>query len=67
MELTRKQIERQDFVDNSIFALLQTLNTTDKLIDWDIEIIGNIREVIQNHIINKIGCSEQEFYPYIEE
>jgi len=40
MELTQKQIERQDFVDNSIFALLQTLNTTDKLIDWDIEIIA---------------------------
>jgi len=67
MKLTRKQIERQDFVDNSIFALLQTLNTTDKVIDWDIEIIGSIRDVIQDNIINKIGCSEQEFYPYVEE
>ena len=27
MELTKKQIERQDFVDNSIFALLQIVNT----------------------------------------
>jgi len=51
--LTRKQIERQDFVDNSIFALLQTLNTTDKHIEWDIEIIGSIREVIQDNIISK--------------
>jgi len=67
MELTKKQIERQDFVDNSIFALLQIVNTTDKGIDWDIEIIGSIREVIQDNIIHKIGCSEQEFYPYIEE
>ena len=67
MELTQKQIERQDFVDNSIFALLQIVNTTDKGIDWDIEIIGSIREVIQNNIINKTGCSEREFYPYIEE
>ena len=67
MELARKQIERQDFVDNPIFALLQIVNTTDKLIDWDIEIIGSIRDVIKNHIINKIDCSEQEFYPYIEE
>ena len=69
MALTKKQIERQDFVDNSIFALLQIVNTRDKGIDryWDIEIIGSIREVIQNNIINKTGCSEQEFYPYIEE
>jgi len=64
MELTQKQIERQDFVDNSIFALLQIVNTTDKVIDWDIEIIGSIREVIQYNIINKTSCSEQEFYPY---
>jgi len=58
MELARKQIERQDFVDNPIFALLQIVNTTDMVIDWDIEIIGSIREVIQDNIIHKIGCSE---------
>jgi hypothetical protein len=67
MELTKKQIERQDFVDNSIFELLQSLNPTDKEFDWDIEIVGNIRDTVQYHIQQKTNCSKQEFYPYIEE
>jgi len=67
MELDKKQIERQDFVDNSIFELLQSLNPTDKNFDWDIEMIANIRDEIQYYIIEKVNCSEQEFYPYIEE
>ena len=67
MELDKKQIERQDFVDNSIFELLQSLNPTDKNFDWDIEMIANIRDEIQYYIIKKVDCSEQEFYPYIEE
>ena len=62
MELSKKQIERQDFVDNSIFKLLQTLNPTDKCFDWDIEIIADIRDKVQHHIINKTNCSEQSFY-----
>jgi hypothetical protein len=67
MELNKKQIERQDFVDNSIFELLQSLNPTEQDFDWDIEMIADIRDAIQYHIIKKTNCSEQEFYPYIEE
>jgi hypothetical protein len=67
MELTKKQIERQDFVDNAIYELLLSINPTDKNFDWDIEMIGDIRDVIQDYIIQKTNCSEQEFYPYIEE
>jgi len=67
MELNKKQIERQDFVDNSIFELLQSLNPIDNNFDWDIEMIGSIRDTIQSWIIEKTNCSEQEFYPYIEE
>ena len=66
MELNKKQIERQDFVDNSVFDLLQLLNPTKKEFDWDIEMIGNVRNLIQNWIIKKTNCLEQEFYPYIE-
>ncbi len=65
MELTKNQIERQDFVDNTIFELLQTLNPTKEYFDWDIEMIAEIRDTIQHYIINKTKCSEQEFYPYI--
>lgn len=67
MELSRKQIERQDFVDNLIYELLCALNPTEKYFDWDIEMIADIRDEIQHHLTNKTKCSEECFYPYIEE
>jgi len=67
IELTKKQIERQDFVDGAIFELLQDLNPTEQKFDWDIEMIGDIRDIILYFIKKKTNCSEQEFYPYIEE
>ena len=67
MELTKRQIIHQDFVDNSIFELLQKLNPTDQKFDWDIEMISDVRNVIQHWITQKTNCSEKEFYPYIEE
>ena len=66
MELNKKQIERQDFVDNSVFDLLQLLNPTKKEFDWDIEMIGDVRNLIQHWITKKTNCLEQEFYSYIE-
>ncbi len=67
MGLTAKQIERQDYVDNLIFELINELNPSDKEIEWNIESIGEIRDVIQSILVNKGICTEQEFYPYIEE
>jgi predicted membrane GTPase involved in stress response len=67
MELTDKQIARQDFVDNSIFELLLSLNPTDKKIDWDIEMISRIRESVASLFADREICSEQEFYPYLKE
>jgi hypothetical protein len=68
MELSKKQIERQDFVDNSIFELLQSLNPTVKQLDWDIDIIGEIRDVIRSYFIENIDYfDEQTFYPFIKE
>ncbi len=67
-ELTDKQIERQDLVDNAIFNLIQSLNTTDKTINWDIELIGEIRDVIAEWMIERLKITdEQNFYPYLEE
>jgi hypothetical protein len=61
--VTKQQIERQDFVDNAISELLQTVNPSNKEVDWNIEIIGNIRDIIQSFY----NFDEQEFYPFIEE
>lgn len=67
MELTAQQIERQDFVDNAIFDLINKLIPSGKETEWDIEIIGEIRDAIQTKLVERGICSEQEFYPYIEE
>jgi len=66
-ELTDKQIKRQDFVDNAIYQLIQSVNPTDKEIAWDIEMIGDIRDVIAEWMIERLKITdEQNFYPYLE-
>lgn len=67
MELTSKQIERQDFVDNRIFELIQELNPSQSKIDWDIEMIGEVRDCIQNILGEKISVSEEDFYPFLKD
>lgn len=68
MELTDKEIKRQDFVDNEIQQLLEKLNPTNQFIDWNIENISKIREVIKNLLVEKLNlCNEQNFYPFIKD
>jgi hypothetical protein len=67
-ELTQQQITRQDFVANAIFSLIQSINPGNKEIEWDIEIIGEIRDVLKEWLVDKLNLTtEQEFYPYLEE
>jgi DNA polymerase sigma len=66
--LTLKQIERQDFVDSSIYELLRQLNPATQEIKWNIEIIANIREQIRVEFESHLkSFNEQLFYPYLEE
>ena len=67
MELTNKQIERQDFVDNVIFNMINELIPSDKEMEWNIEAIGAVRDAIQAQIVNRGFCTEQEFYSCIQE
>ena len=62
-EMTDEQLERQDFVDNAIFSLIQDINPTAEAISWDIEMIGNIRDVIVEELQKKSGITEFEIYP----
>ena len=67
-DITKHQIERQDFVGNTIFDLIKSINPTDKKINWDIEMIGEIRDVLKEWLVDKLNLTtEQEFYPYIQE
>ena len=65
-QLTKQQINRQDFVDNQIFELINSLVPPSKRIEWDIELIGNIRESFHKEIKKKIkNTKEKQFYPFI--
>lgn len=67
MELTEQQIDRQDYVDNAIFDLIKELIPSDKEMEWNIEVIGEVRNAIQSQLVDRGFCTEQEFYPYIKE
>jgi hypothetical protein len=62
--LNDEQLRRQDFVDNGIFDLVKRLIPSTKKIEWDIEIIGDIRDTIQHWLVDKYKIvDEVEFYP----
>ena len=66
--LTQQQIAQQDFIDNTIFALIKAINPGNKKIEWDIEMIGGIRDVVKEWLVDKLNLkTKQEFYPYLEE
>lgn len=67
-ELTKKQIERQDFVDNEIFELLQNINPSGQNIEWNIEMIADLRDRIQYWFVEYLNITdEMTFYPYVKE
>ena len=54
-------------VDNAIYRLICDINPTDKNIAWDIELIGEVRDVIRVQLVEKMRITdEQKFYPYIK-
>ncbi len=68
-ELTKRQLERQDDVDNACFNLLTDLagDKASKL-EWDMEHISAVREAVQEVLVDKLHLmTEQEFYPYLED
>ncbi len=65
-EFTRKQLNRQDFVDNKIFELMQELTPNGKKLEWNIDAIGSVREVAREYLVDeKKKANEMEFYPYL--
>ncbi len=63
-KLTEDQINRKDFVDNGIFDLVKRLIPPTKEIEWDIEMIGDIRDTIQHWLVDRYKIADElEFYP----
>jgi len=66
-KLSESQLKRQDFVDNAIYELLHTLNPSQQEIEWDIEEIGGIRDVICHWLVERLAITdEMTFYPYMD-
>ena len=64
--LNEDQIKRQDFVDNKIYELVNLLVPSEKKIEWNIEMIGDIRDTIQHWLVDRYRIvNELEFYPYV--
>jgi|WetSurSiteA1Bulk_404760.scaffolds.fasta_scaffold605391_1 hypothetical protein len=64
---TDAETERQDIVDNLIYQLLTDLAPWGAEIDWDIEYISRIRDVVQEILVDELGLTtEIKFYPYRE-
>jgi hypothetical protein len=63
-KLTEDQIKRQDFVDNQIYDLVRRVIPSTREIEWDIEMIGGIRDTIQHWLVDQYKIvDELEFYP----
>jgi hypothetical protein len=61
---TEDQINCQDFVDNEIYDLVKRLIPKSREIEWDIEMIADIRDTIQHWLVDKYKIvDELEFYP----
>lgn len=65
-ELTDQELRRQDFVDNAIFELIQRLLPTGVSIDWDMSLIGPVRDAITRELVVRGLVDEQQFYAYEE-
>jgi len=67
-ELTEEQIRRQDLVDNAIYQLIQIVSPDDKNIEWDISMIGDVRDVISEWIVEIMKITdEQTFYSFLDD
>lgn len=59
-----EELRRQDFVDNQIYDLVKRLIPSEKEIEWNKEMIGDIRDTIQHWLVDQYQMvDELDFYP----
>jgi DNA polymerase sigma len=63
-EFSRKELDRQDLVDNSIMELIKNVNPTAEEIKYDDHFVSKIRLALEDVFTNDLRlCTESEFYP----
>lgn len=64
--LTEKEVlEKQDFVDNTIHKMIEDLTGVKR--NWDIHVIGSVRDAVARNLEFHGLIKEDELYPFIEE
>jgi DNA polymerase sigma len=63
-EFSKKELDRQDFVDNSIMDLINKLNPTAEEIKYDAHFVSKICLALVDIFTNDLHlCTDREFYP----
>jgi DNA polymerase sigma len=66
VESTKAELEQQDFIDSSIMELINKVNPTDKIINYDGHIVGKVRDALIEIFTEDLSlCTERRFYPYL--
>jgi hypothetical protein len=65
-ELTDKEVERIDFIQNETFEYLKRLLPEDKAakLEWDVDMLTYIIESAEEVLEERGLCTPEEFYPY---
>ncbi len=67
-DLTKVQLARQDYVNGLIYETILASHTCADGLDWNIEMIGEVRDTIRIWLVERLGLvDEMRFFPYIEE
>jgi len=62
------KINQHDFVDSEIWDLIVNLYPERDDIKYDGNIVNQVRTILSNYYVNVLKvCTEEEFYPYINE
>ena len=64
VEMSDRECDRIDFVENEIYDLVNRLLPEGREVAWDLDMILNIKDAIWDNIEDKNVCTEQEFFPY---
>ena len=64
--LTDAELERNDYIHNEIFDLINRLNPAGTELEWDISIIAEVADDIEDYLVAKGICTAKEFSPYRE-
>ncbi len=62
-ELTGRDLDIQDNTDGAIHQMLETLVGTE--LEWDIALVGDVRDSVLARLTRETGRSEYSFHPYM--